>query len=98
MAAPDDKPAFDLDIAMRAADHFKARKKQRDTKAKAIEEGQYTKAESPQRLAKRVKRLMDAVKGQVAVGAVSVASRRTSLAPWRGASRSRARCPTRYRN
>jgi endonuclease G len=71
MAAPDDKPAFDLDIAMHAADHFKARKKQRDIKAKAIEEGQYTKAESPQRLAKRVKRLVDAVKGQVAMGAVS---------------------------
>jgi endonuclease G, mitochondrial len=80
MAAPDDKPAFDLDIAMRAADHFKARKKQRDAKAKAIEEGQYTKAESPQRLAKRVKRLVDALKGQVAVGAVS-AEAEAAVAP-----------------
>ena len=51
MGAPGDKPAFDLDIAMHAADNFKARKKQRNAKAKAINEGQYTKAESPQRLA-----------------------------------------------
>jgi hypothetical protein len=67
MAPPVERRAFDLEIAMRAADHFEARKKQRDAKLKAIEQGQYTKAESPQRLAKRINRLMDAVMGLVAV-------------------------------
>jgi esterase/lipase superfamily enzyme len=81
MGAPGDKPAFDLDIAMHAADNFKARKKQRNAKAKAINEGQYTKAESPQRLAKRVNRLVDAMKGRLAVAAVTPEARSAQALP-----------------
>ena len=69
MVAPQDEPAFDLEIATRAAENFKGRKRQRDAKAKAIDEGQYTKAESRERLAKRVKHLMDTVHGKIAAAA-----------------------------
>lgn len=58
MAAPSDRPAFDLAIAKKAAENFNARKKQRDAKAKAIEAGDYLKAETSVRLAKRVDHLM----------------------------------------
>src|SRR5262249_35211306 len=70
MAAPGDRPAFDLNIAISAAENFKARKKQRDAKEKAISEGQYTKAESPDRLAKRVNRLLGEVHKSIAAAAV----------------------------
>jgi endonuclease G len=69
MVAPKDEPAFDLEIAVRAAENFKARKKQRDAKEKAINEGQYTKAESSDRLAKRINRIMGAVHGTIAAAA-----------------------------
>jgi endonuclease G, mitochondrial len=71
MAAPNDEPAFDLAVAMRAAENFKARKKQRDAKEKAINKGEYTKAESPDRLAKRVNRLLGAVHGTLAAAATA---------------------------
>lgn len=69
MAAPGDQPAFDLAIAVRAGENFSLRKKQREAKEKAISEGQYTKAESPVRLAKRVNRLLGAVQGRIALAA-----------------------------
>lgn len=73
MAAPGDSYAFELAIAVQAGANFKARKKQRELKTKAVEEGQYTKAETNDRLAKRVNRLLDAVKERVAApgGAVT---------------------------
>ena len=71
MGAPGDSPAFDLKIAARAAEHFKLRKQQRDAKEKAINEGRYTKAESPDRLAKRVNRLLGAVHGAITAAAVA---------------------------
>lgn len=60
MAAPSNKPAFDLAIAKKAAQNFNARKKQRDAKAKAMDAGDYLKAETAVRLAKRVNHLMNA--------------------------------------
>ena len=44
-----DNPAFDLKIAARAAENFKLRKQQRETKEKAINEGRDTEAESSDR-------------------------------------------------
>lgn len=64
---PDDKPAFDIEVAVQAAANFKARSKQRDAKAKAISAGRYTEAETPKRLANRVNRLVNAVREAVAV-------------------------------
>jgi endonuclease G, mitochondrial len=75
MGAPGDSPAFDLKIAVRAAENFKLRKQQREAKEKAINEGRYTKAESPDRLAKRVNRLLDTVHGAIAAAAVAAAKR-----------------------
>jgi endonuclease G, mitochondrial len=69
MAAPSDKPAFDLAIVARAAQNFELRKKQREAKEKAISEGQYTKAESPIRLANHVNRLLGTLRGRIAVAA-----------------------------
>jgi endonuclease G len=75
MGAPGDSPAFDLRIAARAAENFKLRKQQREAKEKAINEGRYTDAESSDRLAKRVNRLLGAVKGAVAAAAVAAGQR-----------------------
>jgi endonuclease G, mitochondrial len=69
MGAPGDQPAFDLTIAQQAAENFKLRKKQRDAKEKAINEGAYTKAESSARLAKRVNHILGALHGTIATAA-----------------------------
>src|SRR5262245_48616446 len=60
-AAPSDTYAFVADIAVEAAERYKARKKMRETKEQAIDEGKYTKAESRDRLAKRINHLLDTV-------------------------------------
>src|SRR5262245_59383977 len=75
MGAPGDGPAFDLKIAVRAAENFKLRKQQREAKEKAINEGRYTEAESPDRLAKRVNRLLGTVHGAIAAAAVAAEKR-----------------------
>jgi endonuclease G, mitochondrial len=75
MGAPGESPAFDLKIAARAAENFKLRKQQREAKEKAINEGRYTQAESPDRLAKRVNRLLGAVHGALAAAAVAAGRR-----------------------
>lgn len=75
MGAPGDSPAFDLRIALRAAENFKLRAKQREAKEKAISEGHYTQAESAERLAKRVNRLLDKVHGSIAATAAGAARR-----------------------
>lgn len=75
MGAPGDSPAFDLSIAARAAENFKLRSKEREAKKKAISEGRYTEAESADRLAKRVNRLLDAVHGTIAATAVAAVRR-----------------------
>lgn len=57
---PGDKYAFDIEIAQRAAKNWKARQPKRRAKIAAIDKGDYTKAESKQRLAWRVNRLLGA--------------------------------------
>lgn len=71
MAAPDNKPAFEPSIAARAGENFKQRKKQRDAKEKAINKGEYMKAESADRLAKRVNRILGALHGTIAAAAAA---------------------------
>jgi endonuclease G len=66
MGAPGDVPAFDENIAIQAAEHFKARKKQRDAKEKAVDNGEYDKAEGAKRMAARANRLLASVEGAVA--------------------------------
>ena len=66
MGAPGDVPAFDADLALQAAEHFKARKKQRDAKEKAVDNGEYSKAETTKRMADRANRLLASVEGAVA--------------------------------
>jgi endonuclease G, mitochondrial len=75
MGAPGDRPAFDLKIAARAAENFKLRKQQREAKEQAIKEGRYTEAESPDRLARRINRLLGAVHGALAAAAVAAGQR-----------------------
>jgi endonuclease G len=66
MAAPGDIYAFDIETARKAAENFKARTQARESKAEAIDRGEYTKAETPGRVAKRVNRLLDLVKSRIA--------------------------------
>ena len=73
MSAPGDVPAFDADIALLAAEHFKARKKQRDVKETAVDKGEYSKAETPKRMASRANRLLNTVEG--AIGARGLLAR-----------------------
>ena len=82
MGAPGDVPAFDADLALQAAEHFKARKKQRDAKEKAVDNGEYSKAKTTKRMADRANRLLASVEGAVA---------KTSTPSGRRAVRARAR-------
>jgi endonuclease G len=80
-AGPGDRYAFELEIAVEAGRNFKARKKERDAKAKAIEKGDYTAAEGPERVAKRVNRLREAVKDAVmSIGAADVPAQQAMAA------------------
>src|SRR5215470_13046001 len=78
-AAPSDTYAFIANIAVEAAERYKARKKLRETKERAIDEGKYTKAESRDRLAKRVNRLLNTVQA-VAAAAPKIGEARAEAA------------------
>ncbi len=65
-AGPGDRYAFDLGVAVEAGKNFKARKKEREAKTKAIAKGDYNAAEGADRVAKRVNHLREAVKDVVA--------------------------------
>jgi len=78
MIAPGDVPAFDAEKAVQAAEHFKARKKQRDAKEKAVDNKEYSKAETAKRMASRANRLLNIAEG--AIGARGF-SREVAVAP-----------------
>jgi endonuclease G, mitochondrial len=61
MGAPGNRGAFDPKVAAQAAQRWKARQRPRQAKMAAVEKGDYTKAESKERLAKHANRLLAAV-------------------------------------
>ncbi len=68
MAAPLTNLHYKPEIAAEAAQRWKSRTKKRDSKVAAADNGQYTKAESKERLAKHVNRLLTAVAGSTPTG------------------------------
>src|SRR4051794_31692174 len=69
---------FDLAIAAEAARRWKERERKRTSNVAAVEKGQFTKAESKDRLAKHVNRLLNAV-ANVAASAQTGDAARESL-------------------
>jgi endonuclease G, mitochondrial len=68
-----------LDIAQQAALNWKARSRRRAAKVAAIDKGDYTKAESKQRLALRVNRLIKATNAAAARSDVAAAKTQEAL-------------------
>src|SRR5262245_1205285 len=79
MGAPSDHYAFEFNIAQQAAKNWQARRRPRVARVAAIDKGQYTKAESKQRLALRVNRLIGATKAAAARSDASAAKAREAL-------------------
>src|SRR5262245_17277005 len=79
MGAPSDRYAFELDIAQQAALNWKARSRRRAAKVAAIDKGDYTKAESKQRLALRVNRLINATNAAAARSDAAAAKAQEAL-------------------
>jgi endonuclease G len=68
MAAPRANLHYMPGIAAEASQRWKSRTKKRDSKVAAAGKGQYTKAESKERLAKHVNRLLNACAGSTLTG------------------------------
>jgi len=63
MAAPENECAFDLDVALAAADRYAARTAQHKKFDEAVRNKQYTALDTPERCADRANRLLDKLQG-----------------------------------
>lgn len=65
MPSPADQPVFDLDAMRAAARRWAARRAERDRKTRHVQKGDYHLADTPERVAKRIEKLAEAIREAV---------------------------------